>query len=329
MIDLIIERAQQVLSVPETLISHIPYIPEYVKEALITTVYFVPVLYFLYYLIELLERFFLKNIGLFIKLVKRLGPIWGALTGIVPECGYAVIGSVFYARKMITRGTLLAFLIASSDDALPFLFMDLSKAIYIIPILVIKLVLAVVVAFVVDLLFVFKRELTEDINAINIDLNEPGCCDHKMCTIENPPYWWTHPLIHTFNMFMFTFLSLVLINCVITKGYGSVEATAANMLIDTPYQVILGAVFGLIPNCVISIVFALLFVKGLISFPTLLAGLITSSGIALMTLAKHNKSHKNDNAFITFILFVVAVATGLAVYYNMGILDNIYSYIFQ
>ena len=45
---------------------------QYVKDALISSVNFIPWLYFLYYAIELLERFFLKRIGLFIKLMKLI-----------------------------------------------------------------------------------------------------------------------------------------------------------------------------------------------------------------------------------------------------------------
>ena len=72
MFELFLERAQEVLGVPAVLISHCPFLPEYVKDALISSVNFIPWLYFLYYAIELLERFFLKRIGLFIKLMKRL-----------------------------------------------------------------------------------------------------------------------------------------------------------------------------------------------------------------------------------------------------------------
>ena len=73
MFEIIIQRAQEVLSVPGILISHCPYLPETVKDALITSVNFIPWLYFLYYAVELLERFFLKRVHLLIKLMKNLG----------------------------------------------------------------------------------------------------------------------------------------------------------------------------------------------------------------------------------------------------------------
>ncbi|MBO5446259.1 arsenic efflux protein [bacterium] len=324
MFELFLERAQEVLGVPAALITHCPYLPEYIKDALITSVNFIPWLYFLYYAIELIERFFLKRIGLFIKLLKRFGPLFGVVISNIPECGYSVITSVFYSRKMITRGTLLAFLITCSDDALPLLFMDLSKAVYILPIVILKVIVALIVAGVVDLLFAFNTKI-EDTNAINIDLNIPGCCHHKISTDFYPPHWWMHPFTHTFNMFMFTFLSLAFFNCVI-QGFGGAEKLASFIMIDSPYQVVAGAVLGLVPNCVTSVFLALAFVKGLISFPTLLAGLITTTGLGLMTLVKH-KPHSGDNHFITFILLVAGIGAGLFVFYNMEIVSNIMKYI--
>ena len=97
-------------------------------------------------------------------------------------------------------------------------------------------------------------------------------------------------------------------------------------MIDSPYQVVAGAVLGLVPNCVTSVFLALAFVKGLISFPTLLAGLITTTGLGLMTLVKH-KPHSGDNHFITFILLVAGIGAGLFVFYNMEIVSNIMKYI--
>ena len=314
-----LEQIKYVLSVPETLISQCLFLPEYVRQTLIDCINFVPWLFFLYYAIELLERFFLKNIHLFIRLIRTIGPIFGVVISVIPECGYQVMVSTFYSRKMITRGTLLAFYISCSDDALPLLFMDLDKAIYILPIVIIKIVVGLLVAFVVDLVGLIAHKNTEDINAINTDLNEPACCHHRIMTVENPPYWQTHPLIHTFNMFMFTLLSLLLINCII-NGFGSVEQLATFLMIDSPYQIIGTAIFGLIPNCVVSIILVLLFMKNLISFPALLAGLVTVTGLGYGTLLKRLPNHK-DNYFFAFMLVITALGVGYLAYIYPDIVE--------
>lgn len=320
----ILQHIQEILRVPEILINHCNFLPQYIKDALITSINFVPWLYILYYALELLERFFLTHINVFVRLLQKLGPLFGAGISVIPECGYQVIASTFYSRKMISRGTLLAFYISCSDDALPLLFMDFSKALVIIPLIVIKIIAGIIVAYSVDIIEVIihsKKRIMEDINAINTDLNEPACCHHRICTIENPPYWWMHPLTHTFNMFMFTFLSLAFFNCVI-QGFGSAENLSQFLMIDTPYQLVGTAILGLVSNCAVSVFIAIAYIKGVISFPALLSGLISVTGLGLVTLVKRQQNSK-DNTLITFILLASSIITGLIVYYNMGMVDMI------
>jgi hypothetical protein len=316
----IIQNIQQVLGVPAFLINQCTFIPEFIREAIIQAIVFVPWLYFIYYAIELIERFFLKNIGLFIKFCKNLGPVFGSVISVIPECGYQVLASTFYSRKLITRGTLIAFYISCTDDALPLLFMDFSKAVVIIPIVIVKLVVAVIVGFLVDIVF-FSRQKLENTNAVNIDINEPGCCHHKMMTVEHPPYWWAHPLLHTFNVFMFSVFVLIFINCLI-MNMGGAPAVASVMMIDSPIQPVIGAVFGLIPNSLTSIFLALAYVKGIISLPTLMAGLTSTTGIGLYALMKYNKKN-GDNTLIMVILLLTAIGVGLLMQANMDLISSI------
>lgn len=311
---------QHIFGLPAELINQATFLPEWTKMPIIACITFIPWLYFLYYLIELLERFVLTHIAPFLKLCRRVGALIGITTTVIPECGYQVLASTFYARKMISKGTLLAFLIACSDDALPLLFMDLSKASAIIPLVIIKAIVAVIVAVVIDLIFVFNTKI-ENSNPVNLDINEPGCCHHKLMTIEHPPYWWTHPIVHTFNVFVFALVAMLFFEFCISNAYGSPEAMASAMMIDSPIQVVAGALFGLVPNSLTSIFIAVAFLKGVISFPTFLAAMITTTGLGLYTLGKYNKNN-GDNSFITLILVVTAIVTGLLIFYNIGFLNN-------
>lgn len=320
----ILQHIQEVLGVPEFLISHCNFLPEYIRESLITSINFVPWLYILFYALEYLERFFLTHINLFVRLLQKLGALFGVGISVLPECGYQVIASTFYSRRMISRGTLLAFYISCSDDALPLLFMDWNKALVIIPIIIIKIIAGIIVAYsidIIDALIKRKKRIMEDINAINTDLNEPACCHHRICTIDNPPYWWMHPLTHTFNMFMFTFLSLAFINCVI-QAFGSSENLAQFLMINTPYQLVGTAILGLVSNCAVSVFLAIAYLKGIIGFPAFLSGLISVTGLGLATLVKRNQN-SFDNTIITFVLLVSAIVTGLIVYYNLAVVDMI------
>lgn len=319
----IFQHITDIINLPEFIMEHCNFLPEYMKLAFIDCIKFIPLLFFLYFAIELFERHFLKNIDFYTKIVQRFGAIFGIAISIIPECGFSVIGSTFYSRKMISRGTLLAFLIMCSDEAFPLLFMDFSKIKYIIPVLIIKAVVALVIAYSFNL-FAFiihrGRNIYEKINSINTDINIPACCHHKMMTIEYAPYWYMHPFTHTVNIFVFGFITLTLI-------YGGIQTFGADnlanmLLINSPLQVILCAALGIVSNCVISIVIALAFVKGLLSFPAFVAALISITGLGLYTLVKQNVS-KNEISVITFILFIIAAATGLVLYYIPAVTEII------
>ena len=63
----ILQNIKEILGVPAFLINQCPILPQYIKLALIDSINFIPWLYILYYGIELLERFFLTHIEIFVK----------------------------------------------------------------------------------------------------------------------------------------------------------------------------------------------------------------------------------------------------------------------
>lgn len=306
----IIKNLQEVLNVPKFLIEQIPIFPDFVKHAIIEGLYFVPILIILYLVIELLERFFMKNIKFLINLLKKFGAFFGVLISIIPECGYQVIAGTYYTRKLITRGTLLAFFISCSDDAYPILFLDFSKTDVILPIIIIKIFVGLLTWLIVDSTLIFMKKRTEAPNAVNVDLNENGCCHHKLTTINDIPNWLSHPISHTVNILFFTIIALALFYSAVNT-YGSANAVAELLKINSPITQIFGcAVFGLIPNCAASVFLAVAYVKGLICFPALLSGLITTTGLGLLTVASLNKKHNADTFFITILLLIVGITIG-------------------
>lgn len=319
----LLQHIQDIASLPDFLIGHCTFFPEYIRQAMIDSIKFIPFLYFLYFAIEIVERFFLKNIDFFTKLTQRLGALFGIAISIIPECGYQVIASTFYARRMISKGTLFAFLIMGSDDALPLLFMDFSKAAYIIPALFIKAIVAIIVAYSLSsITFIANRgnKTTERINSINTDINIKGCCHHSMMTIEHPPYWYMHPFTHTVNILVFSIITLSFIYWGIQNM--GLDNFASALCIKSPLQVIAVALVGLVSNCVVSVVVALAFVKGIISFPAFVAGLISITGLGIYTLVKQNVP-KNEVSTISTILLCISIAVGLVLYYGIDFINII------
>ena len=49
----------------------------------------------------------------------RWAPLIGAGIGLIPQCGFSVVGADLYHKQHITLGTLIAIFVATSDEALP------------------------------------------------------------------------------------------------------------------------------------------------------------------------------------------------------------------
>lgn len=82
-----------------------------------------PFLFFTYLLMELLEHTTGGKVQNKIKNAGKVGPLWGGLLGIMPQCGFSAAAASLYAGRVITVGTLLAVFLSTSDEMLPILFL--------------------------------------------------------------------------------------------------------------------------------------------------------------------------------------------------------------
>ena len=74
----------------------------------------------------------------------------------------------------------------------------------------------------------------------------------------------------------------------------------------------ISSLVGLIPNCASSVVLTELYVKGVLSFGTLISGVLTGSGVAILVLFKTNKNMK-ENIFILSLLYLIGVLSGIII----------------
>ena len=95
---------------------------------------------------------------------------------------------------------------------------------------------------------------------------------------------------------------------------------------NSPLHPFLVSLIVLIPNCAISVMLTILFVKNTISFGSLLAGLCTSGGLGILVLLNKNKD-KKDTAIIISILVVVGTLMGLAFQYDLFHLSSLFKFI--
>ena len=76
-------------------------------------------------------------------------------------------------------------------------------------------------------------------------------------------------------------------------------------------QVILASFVGLIPNCATSVLIVMLYLKRVIAFGALIAGLSSNAGLGLLVLFQNNED-KKECLKITAILLFIAILVGFA-----------------
>lgn len=310
-----------ILKLPHHLIEPIGFLPEFVKDALIDSLNIIPFLFVVFVLIEIIEQYFTKKRHLFVFFIKKVGPLFGSIFASIPQCGFSVIASTIYTRRLLSRGTLIAVYLATSDEAIPILLTYPQKAYLILPIIAIKIIVAILVGYLVDLLV--KYEAKDPVQEQQLEIkNEHGCCHHKLSDAAKSKDFWLHPLKHTFNIFLFI-LAISLVLGFILSRTGAEETVAKYCLINSPLQPFLVSLIGLIPNCAISVMLTILFVKNTISFGSLLAGLCTSGGLGILVLLNKN-GDKKDTAIILAILIAVGTIVGLIFQYNVLNVNNLF-----
>ncbi|MDD5746972.1 MAG: putative manganese transporter [Candidatus Omnitrophica bacterium] len=286
-------------------------------DALIDTAKLLPLLTVVYFIVSFFEYRYGNRIGHSLVHVSKFGPILGALFGCIPQCGFSVVASALYVKKIVSVGTLLAVFLSTSDEAVPILLSIPDKA-HLVGILVgIKVIIAIIAGTTVD--FVINlRQAAESGGAASTPVHcadalrgHSGCCSHgvdeKRSKIKS---LLIHPLWHTTKIFFFLLAISITLNLVLDRI--GPERIARVLLNGTLFQPFLTSLIGFIPNCFASVILVGLFVKGAISFGSLVGGLCAGSGIGMLVLIKENKSFKNT-LFIIGLLLGVSVFVGVVI----------------
>lgn len=291
----------------ETILSN--YFSEWVVDALIDSIKTIPFLFLVFLFIELFEHFWANKVKNFLKASRQQGPLIGSLAASIPQCGFSVVASALYTEKYITRGTIIAVYLATSDEAIPVLLMYPKFLPYVLPLILIKLLIAIPIGYLIDK--IFKNEIKEEEHEHNHDEDDhvEGCCRHEI-TKHRKRDFLIHPFKHTIGIFLFILLITLALNYLMENiDIENLNIFKTGLAYLTP---LMAALFGLIPNCAVSVGLVLLFVKGTITFGAMISGLMTSAGIGLLVLLKKNKS-KKDTIFILTTLVLVGYITGLLI----------------
>lgn len=273
---------------------------EILEHTLLDSLNLIPFLLITYIILETIEHKMSKKTEKIIEKSGKLGPILGGLLGIIPQCGFSAMASNFYVARIITRGTLIAIFLSTSDEMLPILISNGTGIGLILKILSIKAIIGIIVGFLVDVLY---KNHIEDNKQKEIGKICEG--DHCEC---NDKGIFISSLKHTIQIFIYIFgISLILNILIHLIG----EQTLANFVVNIPIiGVILSTLIGIIPNCASSVILTQLYLEQIITFGSLIAGLLVNSGLGVLILFKVNKKTK-DNMFILSILFIVGIISGV------------------
>ena len=233
---------------------------------------------------------------------KKTSPIFGAVFGLIPQCGTSVIGSELYIKKYITVGTLIAIFLSCSDEALIVLLEAWNeKTLMIFPLIGLKLVTGIVFGLLID--FIIRKQKIIEVDHVE---EEHECHTHHH---ENTPAHahLIHPLIHSIKVFIYIFI----INLALGTIIGFVgEDNFSNFMTANRYLApLFSSIIGLIPNCASSLLITDLFVEGHLSFGALFAGLLVNSGLGIMVLLKDKNTVKKA-LLIVGVCFIIAVGLG-------------------
>ena len=269
-----------------------------IKDTLFDSIKLLPFLFLAYLLMEYLEHKTGNKTKGIVKKSGKLGPLWGGIIGIFPQCGFSAAPANLYAGKIITMGTLIAVFLSTSDEMLPILISEAAPASLILKILAIKLVVGIIAGFIIDLV----------INVIGKTKKVEHMCEHDHCDCEHGIF--KSALKHTINIFIFITIITFAINTLIHFiGEETIEKAIAGVPV---LGILVSSIFGLIPNCAGSVIITELYLSNLISFGSMIAGLLVGSGIGILVLFKSNKNIK-ENLTITGLLMLVGIIVGLII----------------
>ena len=253
------------------------------------------------FLFHVILSFIETPVSNFLVKRKKTSPIFGALFGLIPQCGTSVVAADLYIKRFITIGTLIAVFLSCSDEALLILLAAWNeKTLMIFPLIGLKLAAGILFGLLIDL--IIRKQHVEDIDHIE---EEKEChTHHHENTLIHAHL--VHPLIHSLKIFAY----VLIINLALGLLIGFVgEENFANFMISNRYLApLFSSIIGLIPNCASSVLITELYLSNTLSFGALFAGLLVNSGLGLMILIRHKEIKKT--LIVLGICFSIAVSLG-------------------
>lgn len=288
-------------------------------DALKDSAMILPFMFAAFVVIGLIERGAGKRMVSVILAAGKIGPLPGALLGVVPSCGFSAAASNLYGAGLITTGTLLAVYLSTSDEMLAVMVSSTSAAAtpaFILKVLGVKVLSGIICGFAADgavrLVYAIRRKSAEKAQKSDIETDadeeynaEECCCTDGCCAAKGNLF--LSALKRTLRTLAFIFvISLVL---GVLFAYVDKAAVGAFMKKMPVLGCVISALLGLIPNCAVSVALTELYLEGVISVQMMLCGLMTGAGSGLLVLFHSNKNII-ENAVFVLLLFISGLGMG-------------------
>lgn len=281
-------------------------------DTVLDTLKLLPILFLTYLIMEAIEHKAGERTLSFIRSARGWGPLAGGVLGILPQCGIAGGAANLYATNVISVGTFVAVIMATSDEMLPILISDGSAA-DILRFVLFKLFYGIAAGFLVDgALRVRRAALRRRGIPPQSDENEiSSVCEREGCDCDEHGIFRS-ALHHTAHVTLLLFLVSLAISCLV--AFIGKERISTLPISAPGIGELIAGVIGLIPNCSVSVMLTEFYLEGVIGAGPMMAGLLVNGGVGLLVLYRTNKGRKYlaQNLIVTGIIFVLGILGGLA-----------------
>ncbi len=266
-------------------------------DSLIDVLKLIPFLLFAFLVLEYVEHKMSKKNEKILVNNKKYGPVIGGVLGAFPQCGFSAMATKLFSARVITLGTLISVYLSTSDEMLPILISNGTNILTILKIIGIKVIVGIVMGLLIDLIYKKKDNHQNSIH----DMCEEDHCHCEDGIIKSS-------IRHTVNITIYLLITILILNYIVYfVGEDNIKEF---MLNNRAYYI--SSLIGLIPNCASSVIMTEIYLTDMISFGSLISGLLTGAGVGLLILFKTNKNLK-ENLLIVALLYIIGVIVGYLV----------------
>ena len=265
-----------------------------ILDSLLDLVKIIPFLFIAFLILEYIEHKMSKKNEKILVNNKKYGPLIGGILGAFPQCGFSAMATKLFSSRVITLGTLIAVYLSTSDEMLAIMISNGTSITTVLKIIGIKVIIGMILGLLIDL---FYKKKTNHQESIHKECEEDHChCEKGI--IKSSVH-------HTISIAIYLLITILILNFIVYfVGEDNIKEF---MLNNRAYYI--SSLIGLIPNCASSVIMTELYLTDMISFGSLISGLLTGAGVGLLVLFKTNKNLK-ENILIIILLYVIGVIMG-------------------